>query len=376
MEFVIQNESFNRAIADVTRAVSSRTPFPILTGIKLVATSDGLILIGSNSDMIIEKIVPVHIDGENAVKIVEPGSVVVSAKYLNEIIKKMPGDVHVRVNEKQVVTIKSGDIVTRLNGFHSEEYPNLPHIVEAMNMEVPCYDLIEMIKQTAFAASKTETRPILTAVNMSFAENRLSCAATNSHRLAIRSLSLKSDVRGSFNVPSSSLTELIKLFNNERNQITIFLTDNYIVFKTKTVSLYSRLIEGKYPEVSALLPKECKTEIILGTSDFLKGIDRACLFASEWKNNNVNLEITDDRKLRISSNSSEIGKIEETQRINVLQGEPNLSISLDGSFLMDALKVIKEDEIKVSFSGTMRPVVIEPVGNPDYLHLISPVRSY
>lgn len=98
-------------------------------------------------------------------------------------------------------------------------------------------------------------------------------------------------------------------------------------------------------------------------------------FASEWKNNNVHMEIKDGLKLKITSNSSEIGKIEETQPINKLSGETDLSISLDGSFLIDALKAIKEEEIKISFGGTMRPILMEPVGNNSYMHLISPVRS-
>lgn len=99
-------------------------------------------------------------------------------------------------------------------------------------------------------------------------------------------------------------------------------------------------------------------------------------FASEWKNNNVHLEIKNDTKIRIFSNSSEIGKIEETQNIKTINGETDLSISLDGSFLMDALKVIKEEEIRISFGGAMRPVLIEPIDNSSYFHLISPVRSY
>ncbi|ALC90666.1 DNA polymerase III subunit beta [Bacillus sp. FJAT-18017] len=375
MEFVINNEWFNKAILDVAKAVSSRTPFPILSGIMLVANQEGLTLIGSNSDIIVEKIVPLTVEDKSIVKIYEPGSVVVSAKYLSEIIKKVPNDVHIKVNENHSVAIKSEEIVTHLNGFNSEDYPSLPKVNEGNHIEVPCLELIEMIKQTSFAASKNETRPVLKGVNFTFTENRLSMAATNSHRLAFRSLPIKSNITGSFAVPGTSLSELIKLFNQDTKQINLFLTDSYILFKSESLSLYSRLIEGNFPNVSELLPKEFKTEISLNTTDFLKGIDRASLFASVTKNNNVNLEIKDN-KLKISSNSNEIGKIEETQSIKYISGDPYISISLDGSFLIEALKVIKEDEIRLSFNGTMRPVLIEPIGNTEYLHLISPVRSY
>lgn len=376
MEFIIDNECFNKAISDVNKAVSLKTPFPILSGIKIMATNKCLILIGSNSDIVIEKVIPLTIDGVKVLEVYEAGSVVISAKYLSEIVKKLPDKIHLRVNDKQLVTIQSDEIVTNLYGFNSEEYSKLPQINEANCIEIPSIELIEMIKQTAFAVSKNESRPVLTGVNMSFKDNHLSCVATNSHRLALREIALESNINGSFIVPSTSLNELTKLINNDSGVIHIFVTDSYMVFKSNTISLFSRLIEGNYPNISGLLPNNPKTIITLDTNQLLKGIDRACLFASEWKNNNVHLEIKDGTKLRISSNSSEIGKIEETQSIKAIIGETDLSISLDGNFLIDALKVIKEEEIRLSFSGSMRPVLIEPIENPSYLHLISPVRSY
>lgn len=376
MEFIIDNECFNKSISDVNKAVSLKTPFPILTGIKITAYDNCLILVGSNSDIVIEKVIPLTIDGIKVLEIYNAGSVVISAKYLSEIVKKLPDKIHLKVNEKRLVTIQSNEIVTNLHGFNSEEYPSLPLIDEAEYIKISSVELNEIIKQTVFAVSKSESRPVLTGVNMSFKDNQLTCVATNSQRLALRELAIESNVNGSFTVPGTSLNELTKLINNESGVIHIFVIDSYMVFKTNAVSLFSRLIEGNYPNISGLLPNNSKTIITLNTNQLLKGIDRACLFASEWKNNNVYLEIKDGSKIRISSTSSEIGKIEKTQTIKAISGETDLSISLDGSFLMDALKVIKEEEIRISFGGPMRPILIEPIDNSSYLHLISPVRSY
>ncbi len=174
-----------------------------------------------------------------------------------------------------------------LNGMHSGEYPNPPQIDGAGYFNIPSVELLEIIKQTAFAVSKNETRPLLTVVNLSIKENKLTCVATNSHRLALRELPLESKVTGSFIIPSKSLNELTKLFNNEADIIHIFLTDSYIVFQTNHISLFSRLIKGNYPNVSELLPKDLKTIITVDTKTLLKGIDRACLFASEWRNNYI-----------------------------------------------------------------------------------------
>ncbi|WP_260287504.1 DNA polymerase III subunit beta [Peribacillus aracenensis] len=376
MEFIINKECFNKAIKDVSHAVSIKTPIPILSGIKIVANSDCLTLLGGNSDIVIEKNIPLTIDGVMKLEVFKKGTVILSAKYLSEIVKKSPDVIHVKLNENQSVTIQSNEIVTNLNGLHSGEYPNLPQVEGAGYFNIPSVELLEIIKQTVFAVSKSDVRPALTGVNLSIKDNKLSCVATNSHRLALRELPLESKVNGSFIVPSKCLNELTKLINNEAGIIHIFITKSYIVFKANTISLYSRLIEGNYPNVSGLLHQDLKTIIIMDTNALLKGIDRACLFASEGSNNNVHLEILDNSKLRISSNSSELGKIEETQSIKAIRGDAGLSISLDGSFLLDALKVIKEKEVKLSFGGPMKPILIEPSDNSSYLHLISPVRTY
>ncbi|MCM3757532.1 DNA polymerase III subunit beta [Sporosarcina aquimarina] len=376
MEFLIDKECLNKAISDVNKAVSLKTPFPILTGIKITAYDDCLLLVGSNSDLVIEKVIPLSVDGVQVLEVRKVGSIVISAKYLNGIVKKLPDKIHIKVNEERLVTIQSNGILTTLPGLNAEEYPKFPEIDEVKSTEISNVELIEIIKQIVFAVSNSESRPVLTGINLTFKESQLTCVATNSQRLALRKIALVSDLEGSFTVPATSLIELIRLINNEAGVVKLLVIDSYMVFKLNSISLFSRLIEGNYPNISALLPNNSKTSITLNTNQLLKGIDRACLFASEWKNNNIFLEIQDGSTIRISSNASQIGKIEETQTINTIKGETNLSISLDGSFLMDALKVIKAEEIRVSFGGPMRPILIEPVDNSLYLHLISPVRSY
>jgi DNA polymerase-3 subunit beta len=197
MEFKINNECFNNALSNVSKIVSAKTPLPILSGIKIVADDSGLTLIGSNSDIVIEKLIPLTNDGVKVLEIYRTGSVVVSAKYFSEIVKKLPNDMHIKVINNHQITIQSDDIVTNLNGFNSDEYPNLPELNYDNNIKIPSNELTEIIKQTVFAVAKSESRPILTGVNMSFEENKLICVATNSHRLALRELGIES------NAPSS-----------------------------------------------------------------------------------------------------------------------------------------------------------------------------
>ncbi len=376
MEFTINKDHFNEALSDVSRAVTTKSLLPILTGIKLVAKEECLILTGSNSNIVIEKVIPLEVNGTRILKIDETGSTVLPAKYLCEVVKKLSDDIHIKVNEKMAAEIQSEGVLVYLNGFDSGKYPNYPTIDTNHFIKIQSSALMEIIRQTTFAVSKSETRPVLTGVNMSFKENKLTLIATNSHRLALREIPIHSQIEASLIVPGSNLTELTKLISSEEALIYIYLLDNYIVFKSSTTTLYSRLIEGNFPGISKLIPTDSKTVMILDTVKLLKGIDRARLFASEWKNNNIFIELMDDKHIKIASNSTGMGKIEEIMDTSMVQGEDTLSISLDGEFLLDALKAIKEKEVKLSFGGSLKPVLIEPVNNPSHLHLISPVRSY
>ncbi|MFD2042929.1 DNA polymerase III subunit beta [Ornithinibacillus salinisoli] len=373
MELKINKDHFHKAILDVSKVVSSRTSLPILTGIKIVAKDDSLTLIGSNSDIFIERTIPKVSNGINMFEVYQTGSVVISAKYLGEIIKKLPEDIDLKVNENQTVTIKSGEVISKLNGLMAEEYPSLPEIDLRNNIRITSGDLLEIIKQTVFAASKNETRPVLTGVNFTFQKDLLTCVATNSQRLALKKYKVKSNVEGSFIVPSTALTEILKLFSHE-SVINLYATETNMLFKSHTISVYTRLIEGSYPNTSGLIPNDSKTIVTLDTKQLLKGIDRASLFGSE-RNNNITFQINDKSKINISSKSSEMGQIEEMQYIKNITGNEEIRITLDGNFMMDALKVIKEDEVSLHFNGSIRPILILPIGNESQLQLISPVRS-
>lgn len=338
------------------------------------AKADCIILTGSNSDILIQRTIPQIIDGVQVLEVHSIGSVVVPAKYLRELIKKLPRDIRLTLSDNHFITIQSEEIITRLNGIRSEEYPLLPMINQTNRIRIYSDKLIDAIKKTVFAVSRSETKPVLTGVNLSFKQDELICMATNSHRFALCKLRIESNVTGSFTVPSAALQEVTKLFHSN-SIMDIIASEDFILFKSDNLTLYSRLIKGHYPDITALITQSPKTSITVDTKQLLQGIDRACLFASERKNNTVHLAINHSQ-LKISSNSTEVGKIEETQKIRQLSGEQQVNVTLDGSYVMDALKEIKEDEVSIRFNGSMRPVFLEPVGNTSQLHLISPIRTH
>ncbi|MGE7632641.1 DNA polymerase III subunit beta [Bacillus paramycoides] len=376
MEFIVKHKQFTQALSEVSKAISTKTLIPILSGIKITANQSGITLIASNSNIFIEKFIPSSIEDEQIATIFKAGSIVVPAKYFIEIIKKMPSDILIKSMSEQIITIQSDEITLNLNGFLANEFPNVPYIDEHAEIQVETEKLIEVFKQTSFAAAKNESRPVLTGVHIVFDHNKLVCAATDSHRLALREILISSHAKANCIIPSSTISELLKLMNNNSNFVYIYLSESHIIFKFGTITLYSRLIEGKYPNISSLIPHEFQTVINIDRKKILQGVDRSSLLASEWANNNVNLEIIDESTIKISSNASQVGKISETQQIDTIHGQKQLNISFDGRFMVDALKAMKEDIVTLSFGGSMRPILIEAGEQSAAVHLISPVRAY
>ncbi|MGM0843334.1 MAG: DNA polymerase III subunit beta [Bacillota bacterium] len=378
MKFVIQRDDLVQSVGDVMKAVTSRTTIPILTGIKIIANDEGVTLTGSDSDISIESFIPKEEEGNEIVEVIEKGGIVLQAKFFSEIVKKLPMDtVEIEVQNHLQTVIRSGKAEFNLNGLDPEEYPHLPQIEEGNAFKVPTDLLKTMVRQTVFAVSTSETRPILTGVNWRVENGELSCIATDSHRLAMRKAPLESDTGNEYNIviPGKSLTELSKILDDNSELVEIVITDNQVLFKAKHLLFFSRLLEGNYPDTSRLIPNESKTELTITTKDFLQAIDRASLLAREGRNNVVKLSTVESGVIEISSNTPEIGKVIEQVQSQSIEGE-ELKISFSAKYMMDALKALEGTEIHIDFTGAMRPFVIKPLHDDSILQLILPVRTY
>lgn len=378
MKFSIQKDRFAQSVQDVLKAISSRTTIPILTGIKIDATEEGIKLTGSDSDISIESFIPQEEEGKVLVDIQQTGSIVLNARFFNEIVKKLPSEkAEIEVISSFQTVIRSGQAEFSLNGLDPDEYPHLPQIEEGEVFKLPTDLLKALIRQTVFAVSASETRPILTGVNWKIEEGQLVCIATDSHRLAWRKAPVETDFNAEYNVviPGKSLNELSKILDDSQEPVEIVITDNQVLFRAKHLLFYSRLLEGNYPDTSRLIPTDSKTKLELNTKEFLQAIDRASLLAREGRNNVVKLSMIDENLIEISSNSPEIGKVTEQVRSREIEGE-EIKISFSAKYMMDALKVLEGTEINIQFTGAMRPFVIRPENDDSILQLILPVRTY
>lgn len=367
LEFYIEKEVLQKALTDVSRIVQTKTQLPILSGVKLVVAENQMTLIGNNAEIAIVR----RVSGDS-LKIIEQGSTIITVKNLLEIIKKLPGNLHVKRTQNQI-SLQSEDVIVHLPIVSPADYPELPNVHQA-GLTLLSVEFQEIIMQTVFAVAKDFTRPSLTGVHFIIRDGVLTCVATNSQRLALRKLTIDSNHDVSFTVPGNSLNEYLKLHRHQQEDLHIVWDSRHIAFHTQTFTLYSRLIEGVFPDLSRLIPDTFKTTLILNKSRFLSGIDRAAIFSSEWRNHNVLLEVIDDTRIKISSNGTETGRIEETQEMERTGDDP-FRVTLDARFLLEALKVIDEEIVKISYSGEMKPILIEPVGNLHHLHLVSPVRT-
>lgn len=368
------------SIQHVMKAISSKTAIPILAGLKIQATNNGVTLTGSDSDITIESFIPIEEEGIQFIDELEQGEIIAHAKYFPEIIRKLPSDtVKIEVDEQLQITIQSGHAEFHLNGQDAEEYPSVAQIESESNFELSIPLLKTMIKQTVFAVSTSETRPILTGVNLKVEDEHIHFVATDSHRLAASKLPLTEDI-GAFPfdqvvIPGKSLNELSKILADTDEKIQISISSNQIAFQTENLYFLSRLLDGKYPETSRLIPEDTQTVIQADTKALLQAVDRASLLAKDNHNNVIRLNILNDKTIEISSNSPEIGKVEEEITVTSIEGE-DLKISFSSKYMIDALKIMETEQVRIEFTGAMRPFIIKPTEHDQILQLILPVRTF
>lgn len=379
MHITVKTDLLVQAINHVSKAVSPRTVIPILSGIKFDAHEDGLTLTASDSDLSIAYHIPRIEDEHENVILHETGKIVLPAKFITDMVKKLPAQtVSLHVQAHLLTSITSGTVEYNLHGLNAEEYPRLPQIDEDLSFQVPSMLLKNLIRQVSFAASTSESRPILTGIQWNLHNDTLTFIGTDSHRLAKSSITInnKSESKTeSVVVPVKSLNELNKILEDNQEPVEILISGSQLLLRAKNLLFYSRLLEGNYPETSRIIPQTFKTKIVMHTKHLHDALERASLIVIKDRNNVVKISTLGDQEIELYSFSPEIGKLSETVAINQYEGE-ELKISFNAKYMLDALKVIESVTVALSFNGATSPFVIHPEGDERTIHLIVPVRNY
>ncbi len=374
MKVTLKRSSFLQELQTVQRAISSKTTIPILTGVKIVLSKDGLHLTGSNTDISIETFLKAD-DEKAQMDIESTGEIVLQARFFSEIIRRLPEDfLTFELTENLQVKITSGKAEFVVNGLSADNYPHLPVIDVANQIQLETKTFIQLINETVFAVSQHESRPILTGVHFILKNGILTAVATDSHRLSQRKLEIPSDLTFDMVIPGKSLLELSRSLGDSVETVEMAIMDNQVLFKTENMYFYSRLLEGNYPDTTRLIPANFNTEVTFNGAQLAQSIERASLLSHEGRNNIVKLSLKENMVV-LSGNSPEIGYVEEELAFKESTGE-DLEISFNPDYMKDALRAFGEQEIRVRFISSVRPFTLEPVDEKiDFIQLITPVRT-
>mgnify|MGYP001210658739 CR=1 FL=1 len=377
MKFRILRPALADGVAQVSKAVSQKTTIPILTGIKIKVDDEGIELTGSNSDITIQVRIPRFVEDQEQVSVDQPGEIVLPGRVFSEIIRKLPDDeVEFTVNGRWITKIRSGQAQFQLNGLDASEYPRLPLLEEDQVFSLPSDLLQSMIMQTHFATSASETRGVLRGVLWQLEKGKLRFVATDSHRLSRREAEVESPeelVLNNVIVPGKSMSELAKLLSDYKGLVDVIVTENQILIRVEHLLFFSRLLNGTYPDTDRVIPRGGKTEIITSTRTLLESVDRASLISRDDRDNVIKCIVNGDNRLEITSAAQDIGRATEEVTAEV-SGE-TMEISFNAHYMMEALRAIDSEQIRILMTGTMTPFLIQPVGDESVLHLIVPVRT-
>lgn len=381
MKFTINRSKFIRELNLVSHAISSKTTIPILTGLKIIASDNGLTLTGSNSDISIETIIKVN-KLNDQLNIERSGAIVLPARFFNDIVKRLPEEnLTLTVTDGFQTEITSGNASFTINGLDAHGYPKLPDIDDAESITLTGSVFKDLINQTVIAVSTQESRPILTGVHFTLNGNKLTAVATDSHRLSQRQISLSKSAATLDDhdviIPGKSLGGLSRMIGETNHDVEMRLSENQVLFTIGDRLFYSRLLEGKYPDTSRLIPTETTTSVEFDAFDLLSSIERASLLSHESRNNVVKLNLESNaKKATISSNSPGVGNVEEELNTSNFKGD-SLDISFNPDYMKDALRTFGQASIKIAFISALQPFILFPTEDQtNFIQLITPVRTF
>lgn len=373
MKLKIKKETLLENLSNVSKAISTKNIIPVLSGIKFDLTDEGLYLTASDNDITIQS----FINKEDIETIDKTGSIVLQGRYILEIIRKLPGDIiTLEVVDEYKVWINSNNSEFNLNAINPDDFPQNNINETKTPIIIKKSDLKSIINQTAFATSTQESRPLLTGINFKITNESIECTATDSYRLSKKVIKVANKLDDTYNIviPCRNLLELIKILKDDDDNIELHIFNNKILFKFDNILFQSRILNGTYPDTSKLIPEEFSLQIKAPLQQLYDVIDRASLLANDKEKSIIKLETNDDT-LIISSNSPEVGRVEERLEI-VKETDSNITISFSSKYMMEALKAFRSSNVVLLFNSEIKPIIIKEPEKEDLIELILPIRTY
>ena len=364
MKIVCMKSDLQNSVNISFRAVSSKTTMPILECIEITVTDNFIKFTSNDMEIGIETIVK----GE----IIETGDVAINAKLLSDIIRKLPdSEVCIETDLNYTVTITSGKSKFSIPAKISDEFPSLPEVEKTDALVLSQFSLKELVRQTVFSISDSENNKIMTGELFEVNDNKLRVVSLDGHRISVRRIELKNPFRNiKVIVPGKTLNEISKILSGEMDsEVRIYFTDKHIIFEFDDTMVLSRLIEGEYYKVDQMLIRDYETKVTVNKKEFLDSIDRATLLVKESEKKPIIISIRDNEMgMEMVSN---LGSMNES--IDIEKEGSDLMIAFNPKFLMDALRVIDEEEISLYMMNPKAPCFIKDK-EESYIYLILPVN--
>ena len=358
----VRREELAEKLGIVARAVSTRTSVLVLGGIQLRAGDGRLDLAGTDMELSLRTSLEAQVDGE--------GTMVVPGRLLLDIVRSLPRSeveiVHRR--EEGLVTIASGSATYRVHTYPSEDFPRLPELAAGESEPIEAGVLLETIARVARAASRDESRPVLTGILVRFEGDKVVMAATDSYRLAVKETPSSSRLPElEAIIPARALQELARIAGSAED-VRIGLQENHVLFAAAGTWLTTRRIDGQFPSYRQLLPDRFEHEVTLPREELLDAVRRVALMAQ--RNTPLRLRLAEG-ELTVSAQTPDVGEARESLPAP-FAAEP-LEIGFNAEFLRDGLESIDSPTLRMKLISPLRPVVLEGE-TADYTYLIMPIR--
>ncbi len=384
MKFTINKEDLFSAVAAVSRAVSNKNTLPILSGILI--QSQGLNKIcfkATDLELAMECTVDADIEAE--------GLIVAPGRNLLDLVRHLPnGPIVFESNSKEELIIKYDQSQINIHCFDADEFPALPMPEDGLSGLIAVKMFKRMVKQVSIAVATDEVRPLFTGILLEFNGSKLIMVASDTHRLAKAEGSWQGDGIEKLIIPGRTMQEIARLAGNDEGMIEITVGNNQAYFKLDNIVFVSRVISGKYPDYKQVLPAEnlYKTHTKIEKNKLSESLERASLLSRDTAKGKANIVCLNwqQNSLILTADSPDIGNIHEELPAS-LEGE-SLEASYNAKYLLDALKVIEENNIAFHLTGQTTPGIIIPQAEQkeeadteqnsdqkiDYIYLVLPVR--
>ena len=375
MNFSINRDLLLDNLLVMQRGLPLRTSLPILTTIKFDVKEDHIILTSSNTDIAIQ----VLIEDED-ISIGKTGVLTIPGKFLIDIIRKSTSNrIEFTLIEDRIVVVKSDRSEFKLRLMDATDYPDIDFLSNDREPLTIDSELLKtIIKETSYAASTSEKRPILTGVNLKYNDNNLLVVATNSYRLSQKEVKLRSKATDfDIVIPSKNLDELSKILDNNSTDILMYVSHNKVLFKIDNILFQSSLLEGTYPNTSRIIPTEFPVVIPFNKDELLLAVERVSLLSPKDRDTNYNiikLRLNNDHSVELLSTNKEIGDANEVILPSGDVVGTIINIAFSSRHLLDALRSFNSNEVVINFAGEVRPFVLKSTQDDSLLHLILPVR--